>query len=53
VIDQGWMVDDGTCDACLYTDCAYCPDTHDEFGDAEVLEICCCPEAYVLSRREP
>lgn len=49
--DQGWMVDDGTCDWCLAGDCHECPDTHDEYGDGETFEVCCCDQAYVLRRQ--
>jgi hypothetical protein len=47
------MVDDGTCDACLFVDCGQCCDTHEEFGDDEVLTVCCCDEQHVLYRLAP
>jgi hypothetical protein len=52
--DQGWMVDDGTCDPCLDRHCWRCPDTHEEAGgDGDVLTICCCDEQYIVSRQAP
>jgi hypothetical protein len=48
---QGWMVDDGTCDPCLDGECWRCLDTYEEGGDGEVIEVCCCNEQYVISRR--
>ena len=50
--DQGWMVDDGTCDECLEGECWRCPDPHEEAGgDGDVLDICCCDAQYIVSRR--
>lgn len=51
--DQGWMVDDGTCDSCLFGWCGECWDPHEEFGDSELLVVCCCGEQYVLGRYDP
>lgn len=51
--DQGWAVDDGTCDACFRGDhdrcakpepCELCADD----PDAPPVRFCCCNEGYEL-----
>ncbi len=47
-LDQGWMVDDGTCDQCFDGDCWACTkplEENDEEGD---WLICCCDQAAFL-----
>ena len=46
--DQGWMVDDGTCDACLYEHCHACTDPSYEGDlDGRLWAVCCCEVGYV------
>jgi hypothetical protein len=44
-VDQGWMVDDGTCTPCLRGNCHRCADPQD---DGAAL-ICCCDEGHMIS----
>lgn len=53
--DQGWVVDDGTCDACFRGEHHRCtkPDTSslppDELWEEPVsVALCCCDEGYEL-----
>lgn len=50
--DQGWMVDDGTCDLCVRGQCWQCIKPMETYGDRETLLLCCCNESYVLQRIE-
>jgi hypothetical protein len=44
---QGWMVDDGTCDACWKGDCLWCAKPQEVATDDHgILLVCCCDEAY-------
>ncbi len=44
--DQGWMVDDGTCDQCVDGDCWDRTKPSESYGDGETELVCCCDEAY-------
>jgi hypothetical protein len=46
--DQGWMVDDGTCDACVRGDCGWCTKPNEFYRDEGPELVCCCTEAYCL-----
>jgi hypothetical protein len=43
---RGWMVDDGTCDACWTGNCWLCTKPHEAYGDGEIALICCCDDGY-------
>lgn len=46
--DQGWMVDDGTCDECLIGECWDCAKPCDGWDDEGRYQYCCCNEGYHL-----
>ena len=47
--DQGWMVDDGTCDACVDGECWSCSQPVEFIGDDLMCRLhCCCDECYDL-----
>lgn len=50
--DQGWMVDDGTCDLCVRGQCWLClsPVTWPAERGVDQL-TCCCNEGYDLGTR--
>ncbi len=50
--NQGWMVDDGTCAACLHGDCPACIKPADDWTDEGRVLVCCCNEGYELWREE-
>jgi hypothetical protein len=45
MIDQGWMVDDGTCDPCLAEECYRCTARD---GDG----LCCCGEHLQMTYQQ-
>jgi hypothetical protein len=46
--DQGWMIDDGTCDACVDGECWACTKPVDFWCPEGRFQHCCCDEAYDL-----
>jgi hypothetical protein len=52
--DQGWMVDDGTCDACMDGWCPNCtkpkevPVDDVYLSPGETMRICCCSEGQEI-----
>jgi len=47
VTDQGWMVDDGTCDACVRGNHHRCTKAQEWATDDYGVElVCCCNEGY-------
>ncbi len=52
-LDQGWMVDDGTCDQCMDGDCYRCTKPNEGYGDHGIELVCCCDEAYHIGYADP
>jgi hypothetical protein len=50
MIDQGWMVDDGTCDLCVRGQCWQClePIEVESPEPGWIWAMCCCNEGYDL-----
>ena len=48
--DQGWMIDDGTCESCWLGSCWGCTKPVESYGDGQsdprITLVCCCNEGY-------
>lgn len=53
MIDQGWMIDDGTCDECICGDCWDCAKPIESYGDGKIALVCCCNEGYHIGDADP